>query len=136
MANVPVPGIRKYWRQKLASLIFEAHAITDKYPEAVAVVQEIHKVLSDIELLAGCTPAKVGESSEWTSVVSSVEENRANICKAVDGKRLCSALYGMYTVTLNELKAVLNVSAQAGQSGEENKTSMASMAQDDYFWEV
>jgi hypothetical protein len=63
MANVPVLGFRKYCRQKLASLKSEPHAITDMHPEAVAVVQ-VHKVLSDIELLAGCTPAKVGESSE------------------------------------------------------------------------
>jgi hypothetical protein len=37
----------------------------------------------------------------------------------------------MYTVTLNELKAVLKVSAQAGESGVVNKTSVKSMAQDD-----
>jgi hypothetical protein len=42
----------------------------------------------------------------------------------------------MYMVTLNELKAVLKVNAQAGQSGEENKTSVESVAQDDDFWEV
>jgi hypothetical protein len=63
MADVPVPGLRKYWRQKLVSLKSEPHAITGKYPEAVAVAQQVHKVLSDNELLAGCTPAKVGESS-------------------------------------------------------------------------
>jgi hypothetical protein len=39
-------------------------------------------------------------------------------------------------VTLNELKAVLNVRAQAGQSGAVNKTSVESMTQDDDFWEV
>jgi hypothetical protein len=30
----------------------------------------------------------------------------------------------MYTVTLNELKAILKVSAQAGKSGTVNKTSV------------
>jgi hypothetical protein len=38
----------------------------NKYPEAASVVLQAYKVLSDIENLAGCTPAKVGESSEWT----------------------------------------------------------------------
>jgi phosphatidate phosphatase PAH1 len=42
----------------------------------------------------------------------------------------------MYTVTMNELKAVLKVSAQAGQSGAVNKTSVKSMVQDDDFREV
>jgi hypothetical protein len=39
----------------------------------------------------------------------------------------------MYAVTLSEQKAVLKVSAQAGQSGAVNKTSVESTAQDDDF---
>jgi hypothetical protein len=75
MADVSVPGFRKYWTQKLASLKSECHAITNKYPEAASVVQQVHKLLSDIEILAGCTPDKVGKSSEWTSIMNSAEEN-------------------------------------------------------------
>jgi hypothetical protein len=41
------------------------------------------------------------------------EENRANFSEALDGKLLFSALYSMYTLTLNELNAVLKVSVQA-----------------------
>jgi hypothetical protein len=63
MVDVPVPGFRKYWAQKLASLNPQCHAIMKKYPEAGSVVQ-VHKVLNEIEILAGCTPAKVGESPE------------------------------------------------------------------------
>jgi hypothetical protein len=58
--------------------------------------------------------------------VNSAEENKANICKVLDGKPLFSALCGMYTVTLNELKAV---SAQA-------KHSVTATAQDNEFREV
>jgi hypothetical protein len=57
-----------------------------------------------------------------------MEENRANISKALDVKLLFSTLCGMYTVTLNELKAILKVSAQAGQSGVVNKILVESMA--------
>jgi hypothetical protein len=39
----------------------------------------------------------------------------------------------MYAVTVNELQAVVKVSAQAGQTGAVNKTSMESTAQDDEF---
>jgi hypothetical protein len=134
MADIPVPGLRKYWSQKLVSLKFECHTITNKYPEAASVVQQVHKILSDTENLVGCTPAKV--SSEWTSIVNSAEENRANFCKAVDGKPLFSALYGMYTVTPNELKVVLKMSAQAAQSGAVNRTSVESTTLDDDFQEV
>jgi hypothetical protein len=75
------------------------HAITNKYPEAASVVQEIYKLLGDDVNLAGCTPAKVGESSEWTSIVNGAEENRAKFCKGLDGKPLFGALYIMYTVS-------------------------------------
>jgi septal ring-binding cell division protein DamX len=59
----------------------------------------------------------VEEGSELTSFANSAEEKRANFCKILDGKPLFSAFYGMYAVTLNELKAVLKLSAQARQSG-------------------
>jgi hypothetical protein len=64
----------------------------------------------------------VVEISEWNSIVSNVE-NRANVCKTLDGKLLFNAFYGMYAVTLNELMTVLEVSGQAAQSGAVNKTS-------------
>jgi hypothetical protein len=48
---------------------------------AASVVQQVHKLLNGIEILAGCTQAKVGESSEWTSIVKSAEENRAKFAK-------------------------------------------------------
>jgi hypothetical protein len=88
-----------------------------------------------MENLAGCTPAKMEESSECTFIVHSAE-NRENLYKALNGKPLCSALYGMYIVMINELKAFLMVSAQAEQTGVMNKTSVEPMAQDDKFHEV
>jgi hypothetical protein len=64
MADVPVPGFRKYWAQKLTQLKSECHTIANIYPEAASVVQQVHGVLSDTENLAGCTPTEVGESYE------------------------------------------------------------------------
>jgi hypothetical protein len=136
MADIPELGFWKYWRRMLSSLKSQRHAITNKYPEAASVVQEVHKVLSYIEILAECTPAKMGESSQWTSIVNSAKENRVNFCKVLEGKLLFSALYSMYTVTVNELKAILKVNAQAGNSGPVNKTTLESTAQDDDFQEV
>jgi hypothetical protein len=78
-ADVPELGFRKYWRQALSLLKSESHAITNKYPEAASVVQQVHKVISDIEILAKCILARVGESSQWTTIVKSAEENRANV---------------------------------------------------------
>jgi hypothetical protein len=92
MADVPVPGFRKFWTQKLASLKSECHVITNKYPGVTSVVQQVHKVLSDTEILSGCTQAKVGGSYEWNSIVNSAEENTANFCKGLDGKPLFCAL--------------------------------------------
>jgi hypothetical protein len=51
------------------------------------------------ELLGSTQGTRVGESSEWTCIVISAEENRANICKGLDGKPRFNAVYGMYMVT-------------------------------------
>jgi shikimate kinase len=68
--------------------------------------------------------------------VNSSEENRANFCKILEGKLLFRAVYGMYTLTLNELKAILKVNAQAGRPVAVTKTSLESVAHDDDFQEV
>jgi hypothetical protein len=52
------------------------------------------------------------------------------------GSHFFCALYGIYVVTLNELKVILKVSTQAGQSGAVNKTSVETMAKNDNFHEV
>jgi hypothetical protein len=128
MAYVPELGFRKYWRQDLSTLTSECHATTNKYPEAASVVQQVHKVISDIETLAKCTPARVVESSQRRTIVNSAEENRAKFCKLLNGKPLFSALCGMYTVTMKELQAVLKMNEQARQNGAMNETSLESTA--------
>jgi hypothetical protein len=64
------------------------------YQEAGSLVQA-HKVHSDIEIFVGCKPAKVGESSDMTSIVNSAVENNSNFCEDLDGKPLVSAFYCM-----------------------------------------
>jgi hypothetical protein len=80
--------------------------------------------------------AKVEESSEWTSIVNTADENRANFCKGLDEKPHLTFLYGMYTVTFYELKVVLKVSAQAGKRALVNKPSMESKVQEDDLQEI
>jgi hypothetical protein len=126
MVKVPVPGFQKYWTQNIASLKSEWHAIISKYPEVASVVQQVYKVLSDNEYLARCTLAKVRESSEWTSIVNSAEENRTNFCKGLYGKPLFyRSLWHVHGN--NELKAVLEVRTQAGESCVVNNTAVESM---------
>jgi hypothetical protein len=71
-------------------------------------------LLGDIKDVAGHTPASVGESVEWAVTLNAAEENGANYCKAFHGQALFSALYGPYTVTLDQFKVVLKTSALAG----------------------
>jgi hypothetical protein len=82
--------------------------------------------------MARYIPALVGESEQWSSIITMAEENRQNFCKVLNGKNLFSALYGMYTVALHELKAVLKASTPAGQS----KTPKSTATQEDGFKEV
>jgi hypothetical protein len=115
MVDVPIPGFQKTLDTG-ASLKSECHAITNKYPETASLLQQVYKALGDIENHVRCTPAKVRENSEFTSIVNSSEKNRANFCKDQDEKPLFSAVYSMYIITVNELKAILKVSVQAGQN--------------------
>jgi hypothetical protein len=74
MADVHLPEFQKFWTQKLASLKFVRLAIKN---EAASTVQQVYTVLIGTENLAGCTQAKVSESSEF-SIVNFAGENRAN----------------------------------------------------------
>jgi hypothetical protein len=101
---------------KRASLQSEYPAFIEMYPDTDTQYRKLLKVLCTIEDVAGCTPTAVGESAEWTAVVSTTEENWASYCKALSGKVLFSALYGTYTVVLQEIKALLKVSTTTPQT--------------------
>jgi hypothetical protein len=116
MAGVTVPAYKQFWKDKRPSLKSEYNAIISTYPDASSSMQQLLKVLSDIEDLASYTPASIGESKEWAKIISSAEENRKNCCKAIQGKTLFSILYGTYTVMLNELKSALKASTQTEQT--------------------
>jgi hypothetical protein len=103
MAAAPVPGYQAFWAEKRASLEAEYKTLIEKYPDADTQYRLLYSALCALEDVAGYTPAAVGESAEWTATVSSAEENRTNFCKALSGKTLFSALFGTYTVTLNDL---------------------------------
>jgi hypothetical protein len=120
MAGVPMLEYQQFWTDKRSSLKTEHNSIVRMPPDAAASMQQLLKVLCSIENLASCTPASVGGSKEWSAIVSSAEDNRESYCKAPRSKTLFSALYGTYTVTLNELKNVLTASNQAGQTKQED----------------
>jgi hypothetical protein len=58
MVDVPEEGFWKYCRQMLSSLKSQYHDIKNKYPETVSVMQQVYKLLSEIEIFARYTPAK------------------------------------------------------------------------------
>jgi hypothetical protein len=95
----------------------------------------LYKVLCNIEDVSGYTPTLVGKSQEWESIVSTVEENCASYCEALSGKPLYTALYGSYTVALQELKGLLKASVQA-QRSVATKCAELSRQQEDGFTEV
>ena len=46
-------------------------------PEAQDVIQRVLKTLSNIIRLASCTPTKIGQSEEWSTIVNTAQEDRA-----------------------------------------------------------
>jgi hypothetical protein len=116
MVDVPVPGYQAFWANERTTLKSEYQRQIGQFPDAHAQLRQLFQVLCDIEDVAGYPPALVGESEQWSSIVNAAEENRQNFCKALSGNTLFNALYGIYTVALQELKAVLKASNQAGQN--------------------
>jgi hypothetical protein len=116
MADNPVPGYQTFWTDTCNKLKSEYQQLIEQFPDADAQLKQLFKVIRDIEEMARDTPAPVDESEQWSSIVSTGEENRQNFCRVLNGKNLFNALYGTYTVALYELKAVLKASTPEGQS--------------------
>jgi hypothetical protein len=74
----------------------EYQVLIKKYPDADPQYRLLYEAICNIEDLAGCTPAAVGESAEWTAIVNTAEDNRASYCKALSGSSLQRSLWGLY----------------------------------------
>jgi hypothetical protein len=136
MKDVPVPCYQLFWTNKRSTSKSEHPTLVQQYPDEDAQLKQFYKVPGDIEDVAGHTPDSVGESTEWAAIVNSAEKkNGANYCKALNGKTLFSALYGTYTATLHELKALLKASTLAGQTNWPKATGQQT-TQEDGFQEV
>jgi hypothetical protein len=134
IADIPVPECQEFWTDTCNKLTSQYQQLIGQFPDADAQLKQPFRVICDIEEMKWYTPASVGESEQWSSIVSRAEENRQNLCKVLNGKNLFSALYGMYSYTnaLHELKAVLKASNPVGQS----KTPKSAASQEDDFKEV
>jgi hypothetical protein len=62
MAGVPVPAYQEFWAEKRSALQAEYKSLVNTHHDAAPCLQQLYKVLSDIEALAGCTPATVGKT--------------------------------------------------------------------------
>jgi hypothetical protein len=99
MAEVPVPGYQSFWTNTRSALKSEYHSLIGQFPDEDAQLKKLFNVLGDTEGVAAFTPVSVGNSEQWSAIVNSAEENRQNLCKALSGKTLYSALYGTYPFT-------------------------------------
>jgi hypothetical protein len=73
-------------------------------------------VFGDIEDVAKHISASVGESVELAAILNAAEGNGASYFKGLYAMPHFSALYGTYTVTLQDLKALLKASTLADQT--------------------
>jgi hypothetical protein len=112
VADEATTCFEQFWLHDYNSLQSEYKDLVQEHSEADSVIQEVDKVLGDIVSLTGCTPASVGESATFKEVIENAKQDRINLCNALKGKGLFSALYDTYTITLNELKNVLQQSVK------------------------
>jgi hypothetical protein len=106
-----------------------------QYPDADTQLKQLLKVLGNIEDVAGHMPASVGESAGWAALVNAAEENKVSYCKGLHGKPLISVLYSTYTVTLDELKALLKANTLGDQTDSPKATGQQT-TQGDGFQKV
>jgi hypothetical protein len=104
MVGVTVSEFEKHWQHECQCLKEEYKDIIKLHPDAADTIGQVYKVLGDIVALAGCTPASIGESEAWSHIVKTTKVDMTEFCKVLSGKQLFSALYGMYSVALNDLK--------------------------------
>jgi hypothetical protein len=90
MAGVPTPAYQQFWTDQHLALKTEYKDLVNGHLDAAVYMQHLHKMLCDIEALAGCTQASVGESEEWAAVVRSAEDNARVSAKPCAVSR-CSA---------------------------------------------
>jgi hypothetical protein len=93
MTDVPVLRYQSFWANKRSTLKSEYLSLKGQFRDADTQLKMLFEVLGDTEDVARYTPAFVGEGKQWSAIVNS-DENRQNICKALNGKTLFSALYG------------------------------------------
>jgi predicted ArsR family transcriptional regulator len=88
-----VRGYQAFWASTCNKLKSDYQQLIGKFSDADTKLKQLFKVIRDIEVMARYTPASVGESEQWSSIVSTAE-NRQNFCKVLNGNNLFSALYG------------------------------------------
>jgi hypothetical protein len=115
MAEVPTLGFQTLWSHQIESLRVEYRNTIEKHPDAGATMEKVHVVLTDIASLAGCTPKSVWESAGLKSIITKAAETRGNLNQVLEGKPLYSALHGVYSEVLADLKVVLQQSASKVQ---------------------
>ncbi|GFG37160.1 hypothetical protein Cfor_00409 [Coptotermes formosanus] len=65
---------------------------------------------------SGCTPTRVGEIEQWTTIVNHAIQDGIQLRRVLDGKRLFRTLYGIYSEVLKDLKNVLKPSVKKGHA--------------------
>jgi hypothetical protein len=111
MAQLPLFPHEEHWHIELEFQRVESKALLKKHPEVREAIKRVHVMLIDIASLVECTPKKIAESKEWATLFHRVEADRVSLCRMLEGKTLFSNLYGVYSITVSELKVVLQQSA-------------------------
>jgi hypothetical protein len=104
MAGVPIPEYEMYWRTEAQSLRDQYKNLTKEYPDAEGSITQAYNIIKDIIALADCTPACVGNSKAWNDIAENAKNDKAALRGVLKGKRLFSALCGVYSVALCEFK--------------------------------
>jgi hypothetical protein len=107
----------KRWAEILASFQSKLNNLIEKHPNCVEDIKLLHPGLITIGQLIHSSPHVNGNGVEWKRIITTTEEDRAVLCKHLEGKTLFSGMLHWYATTHRDLRNSLK-QAEEEPSGE------------------
>jgi hypothetical protein len=97
----------KWWAETLASFERNMLNLTEKHPECIEDIKLLHAGLLTIRQLIHASPRVNGNGAEWKGIITKTEEEKAVLCKHLEGQALFSGMLCLYAATHRDLMNTL-----------------------------
>jgi hypothetical protein len=91
------------WAEIMALFQRNLDNLIEKHPDSIEDIRLLHADLITIGQLIHSSPHVNGNGVEWKSIITTTEEERAVLCKHLEGKALFSGMLRLYAATHRDL---------------------------------